>query len=494
MLFNSYTFFLFFLLVLLIARSIGNWTIRKSFLLFISYAFYAAWNPPFVALIWFSTIVDWIAAKKIYESNRRFQRITFVIISLVVNLGMLGYFKYGNFLIENINTIFASVSIPWQVGTVNVILPVGISFYTFQTLSYTIDIYRGDLRPCDSFLDYALYVTFFPQLVAGPIVRASEFLPQCKKPVTGTIKQIGWGLILFIVGLFGKVVLADLLAAPVVNRVFGTFSPVGFLTAWTGTLAFSMQIFYDFFGYSSCAIGVALCLGFQLPDNFRFPYAAYGFSDFWKRWHISLSTWLRDYLYIPLGGNRKGEFRTYLNLMITMLLGGLWHGASWTFVLWGGLHGIYLLVERICLSSSVSRWSHWQRWYGKWFLILLTFFLVCLAWVFFRASNLSTALTICSSMLNPNCVFSFVSALFSNHTSITSPNVEPLWLGFSNYAAIWVMSLGTIIFHNMLRDSSVEELFVKIPASVRVLIVSIMIYLILISMTGEDNAFIYFQF
>jgi alginate O-acetyltransferase complex protein AlgI len=494
MLFNSYTFIIFFLVVLLLSRCIGKWTIRKAFLLVVSYAFYAAWNPPFVLLLWISTIVDWVASKKIFQSERRSSRVFFLVLSLLVNLGMLSYFKYGSFFLENLNHALAGMGLAHRFGGLNIILPVGISFYTFQTLSYTLDIYRGNLRPCRSFLDYALYVTFFPQLVAGPIVRASEFLPQCEESKTGTGKQIGWGLCLFVIGLFGKVVLADTIAAPVVERVFASTAPAGFASAWTGTLAFAMQIFYDFFGYSTCAIGVALCLGFELPDNFRFPYAACGFSDFWLRWHISLSSWLRDYLYIPLGGNRKGVPRTYGNLMITMLLGGLWHGASWMFVIWGGLHAIYLMGERLCCASALSRWPHWGKWYGKWFLILLTFFLVCFTWVFFRARSLSSALTMCQAMLWPDSAYTFFSAVLGDHPSASLPSAEPVWLGFASYAYIGVLSLLTLISHYALRESCLEEFFTKIPMFARSFLIAAAMYLILISMSGEDSAFIYFQF
>ena len=262
---------------------------------------------------------------------------------MVVNLGMLGYFKYGEFLLENFVTFAASLGVTYQPPEWNIILPVGISFYTFATLSYTLDVYLRRAKPAKHFLDYALFVTFFPHLVAGPIMRPTELVPQFAEPRRATLHQLYFGLALIILGLFQKVVLADGFLAPVVEKVYDAREGVPMmLDAWVATLAFSGQIFCDFAGYSSTAIGVALCLGFAMPDNFRFPYAAVGFSDFWRRWHITLSSWLRDYLYIPLGGNRFGPARTYTALMGTMLLGGLWHGAAWTFVVWGGLHGLYL--------------------------------------------------------------------------------------------------------------------------------------------------------
>ncbi len=354
MLFNSYTFILFLAAVLLLSRMLANWTWRKSLLLLSSYVFYAAWNPPFVVVLWISTIVDWYVGKWIHASSTRERRTFFLIISLLVNLGMLSYFKYGGFFVDNLNMLLHLAGFNFAFSQISIVLPVGISFYTFQTLSYTIDIFRGRLSPWHSFLDYALYVTFFPQLVAGPIVRAANFLPQCRSSRIGSSKQMGWGLSLLVIGLFAKIVIADSLAAPTVEVVYDSHGTLGCIAAWAGTLAFAIQIFCDFFGYSTCAIGVALSLGFSLPDNFRWPYGAIGFSDFWRRWHISLSSWLRDYLYIPLGGNRMGIRRTYVNLMITMLLGGLWHGASWMFVIWGGLHGIYLMAEGLIRQSGVA--------------------------------------------------------------------------------------------------------------------------------------------
>ena len=335
MTFNSLTFALFFLVVLGLYQLPLSWRTKKGMLLCSSYLFYAAWNPPFVSLLVVSTVVDWVAGKRIYAS-RGAVRNAWLLLSLCTNLGILAYFKYSPFLLNSFSELVAEVGIVFEPATAGIVLPIGISFYTFQTLSYSIDIYRRKLSPATSFLDYALFVTFFPQLVAGPIVRASEFLPQCLEPKRADSRQLGWGFILLTLGLFQKMILADHLFAPIADLIYGEPTRVSFATAWLGTLAFSGQIFFDFAGYSSCAIGAALCLGFALPDNFRYPYAAIGFSDFWGRWHISLSSWLRDYLYIPLGGNRHGRFNQAASLMLTMLIGGLWHGAAWTFMVWGG--------------------------------------------------------------------------------------------------------------------------------------------------------------
>ena len=400
MLFNSLTFIVFFAIVLGLHYTIRSWRTQKSVLLIASYLFYAAWNPPFVILLWISTLVDWYIAKALEEQDAPAKRRVLLTLSLAVNLGLLGFFKYGEFLLENFIGLVHMAGFEFHPVAPSIILPVGISFYTFQTLSYTLDVYFRKSKRCQSFLDYALYVTFFPQLVAGPIVRASEFLPQCLQPKRATRDQFGWGLYFITLGLFQKVVLADGLLASTADTIFKVKGDsIFFLDAWLGVFAFSAQIFCDFAGYSTCAIGVALCLGFVLPDNFRSPYAAIGFSDFWRRWHITLSSWLRDYLYIPLGGNRGGTARTLANLMITMFLGGLWHGASWTFVAWGLLHGFYLVVEHL-LRQSFPDVSWTKTGFGRFCLGILTFVLVSLAWVFFRSSDFSSAWLLLGSLFD----------------------------------------------------------------------------------------------
>ena len=348
MIFNSLTFLVFFGCVMALHYApFFSWHQKKINLLIASYLFYAAWNPPFVILLWISTVVDWWAAQWMVRAKRERTRKAWMLTSVAVNLGMLGYFKYGGFLLQNFVEIAGSLGIIYHPPGWDIVLPVGISFYTFATLSYTLDVYLRRSKPAGSFLNYALFVTFFPHLVAGPIMRPTELVPQFEEPRQAKPNQIFFGLALLTLGLFQKVVLADGFLAPVVEAVYDAHDKVpGILDSWVATLAFAGQIFCDFAGYSTSAIGIALCLGFAMPDNFRFPYGAVGFSDFWRRWHITLSSWLRDYLYIPLGGNRRGQGRTYMALMGTMLLGGLWHGANWTFVVWGGLHGLYLSAER----------------------------------------------------------------------------------------------------------------------------------------------------
>ncbi|MCP5039707.1 MAG: MBOAT family protein, partial [bacterium] len=398
MLFNSFSFVVFFAVVLLLHRLPLPWTWKKSQLVFASYLFYMAWNPPFVVLLWISTVVDWVVGRRLHETEERGARRRLLFVSLGVNFGLLGYFKYAGFVLENFVWLVQQIGIDYTPAPPDIILPLGISFYTFQTLSYTFSIYRREGRPADSFVDFALFVTFFPQLVAGPIVRATDFLVQLVEPVQANARQFGWGLALLNFGIFQKVVLSDTLLAPVADTVFAAARRAGTLDAWIGALAFAGQIFFDFGGYSACAIGAALCLGFVLPENFRCPYASVGFSDFWRRWHISLSTWLRDYLYISLGGNRRGSARTYMNLAATMLLGGLWHGASWNFVVWGGLHGFYLIAERLLRGFFAG--ARWVA--GIPFQLIagaLTFVLVTITWVFCRAETLADSWRLVRTMV-----------------------------------------------------------------------------------------------
>lgn len=410
-----------------------------------------------------------------FASTSRQARWFFLGVSLSVNLGLLGFFKYSNFLLDNFNAMLALLGVTFVAPPADIILPVGISFYTFQTLSYTIDVYRNRLKPCPSSLDFALYVTFFPQLVAGPIVRASEFLPQCVALRRATQSQFGWGMSLFVLGLFEKVVIADGMLAPVVEKLYDDpgLAP-DFMSAWAGTLAFAGQIYCDFAGYSTSAIGVAMCLGFALPDNFRFPYAAIGFSDFWRRWHISLSTWLRDYLYIPLGGNRLGGVRTYVNLLLTMLLGGLWHGASWTFVAWGGLHAFYLIIERALSNTRLAQFRVWKTWWGQMILALSTFAAVCITWAFFRADSFSSALLVVSAMLG---IGSSMSTPFTTVDLLQT---------FGTVSCI-------LVLHGLFRNRTLEEVAGQMPGWLVSIVLAAMIVAILI-MPGEDRAFIYFQF
>jgi len=473
-LFNSLTFIVFFTIVLTFHYSPASWHIKKVFLLIASYLFYAAWNPPFVILLWISTLVDWHVARWIFQAQTQHRRRLFLLLSLATNIGILGYFKYGEFLLENWQLLMASFGIDYQVPSWSIILPVGISFYTFQTMAYSLDIYLGRAKPAKSFLDFSLFVTFFPQLVAGPIVRPTHLIPQFASPHFATSKQFGWGLSLVILGLFQKIVIADSLLAPSVEAVFDAGKPMSFVDAWVGTLAFSGQIFSDFAGYSTTAIGVALCLGFSLPTNFRFPYAAIGFSDFWRRWHLSLSTWLRDYLYIPLGGNRKGNVRTYVNLMLTMLLGGLWHGASWNFVVWGGLHGSYLAIERFIRRRYKTSSGNYST-SLQLILALLTYLLVNLTWVFFRATDFETSSTLIMSM------FGFAAA--GAQTPLPTLYIIEVLI---------VIPL-LLCAHWLMRNTTLEAVAEKMPFWLIIALLFFMLFTIIITQ-GSGDAFIYFQF
>lgn len=471
MLFNSLSFVLFLAIVLVLYYSkIFNWTSKKRMLLFTSYVFYGLWNPPLVILLWISTLVDWTTGKKLAVEENQKKRMYWLLLSMFVNLGFLAFFKYGDFLLENFVHIVNAFGIDYKAQPMGIILPMGISFYTFQTMSYTIDMYRKKIEPAKTFLDFALYVTFFPQLVAGPIVRAQELISQFYEEKKATLNQFIWGLFLMTIGLFQKVVMADTLLSQTVDDVYGSGKILNFWDAWMGTLAFSGQIFFDFAGYSTCAIGIALMLGFSLPDNFKYPYASLGFSDLWKRWHITLSSWLKDYLYIPLGGNRHGVVRMYAALMITMLLGGLWHGAAWTFIVWGGLHGIYLILERLQRQYIPFKITAWN---GI-FLAFTTFTCVNITWVFFRAREFKTAWDMIKSMFYLN------------------PEGEKV-LGSFDIIKVGVIIGLLFLCHWFMRNSSLKEVSEKIPPYVLGIVWAIIFFLIVIAQ-GSGEQFIYFQF
>ncbi|OIQ29615.1 MAG: membrane-bound O-acyltransferase family protein [Bacteroidetes bacterium MedPE-SWsnd-G2] len=471
MLFNSLGFMVFIVVVLALYYSkLFNWTNKKRMLLVSSYIFYGLWNPPLIILLWISTMVDWTAGKKLAVETNAKKRKYWLLLSLCINLGFLAFFKYGNFLLENFNAVLQIFGTSYEAPAMDIILPMGISFYTFQTMSYTIDLYHKKNKPAKTFLDFALYVTFFPQLVAGPIVRSKELISQFYDEKKASLNQFLWGCFLLTVGLFLKVVMADSLLASTSDDVFGSDKVLNILDAWSGTLAFSGQIFFDFAGYSTCAIGIALMLGILLPDNFRYPYAAIGFSDLWKRWHISLSSWLKDYLYIPLGGNRHGVTRMYAALMITMLLGGLWHGAAWTYVVWGALHGIFLVVERLLNNRIKIKINNWN---GILFA-LLTYTCVNISWVFFRAKEFATAKNLLQSMFFMN------------------PEGEEI---LDTWAILKVIIIITVTFlcHWYMRNSSMKAKAENTNPMILGLIWGVLLFFILIAQ-GSGEQFIYFQF
>lgn len=473
MVFNSLTFVVFFVVVLALHNLPFPWWLKKLNLLVASYLFYAAWNPPFILLLWASTVVDWLVARQIHRQEAPGRRKAWLLVSLVVNLGFLGFFKYGNFLLENWQALMTTMGVHYHRPEWNILLPVGISFYTFHSLSYTLDIYWRRAEPIPKLFDFALFVAFFTQLVAGPILRIADLVPQFKRPRTATRDQLAWGLALMTFGLFEKVVLADGVFAPVADAVYRVRGPVSALDAWFGTLAFSGQIFCDFAGYSIIAIGSALCLGFNIPNNFRFPYSAIGFTDFWRRWHISLSTWLRDYLYIPLGGNRKGEARTYINIMTTVVLGGLWHGAGWTFVIWGGLHGAYLAAER-WIKQRTARWRLPSGPAFKLLLVLVTYTLLQITWVLFRAKSFPAAMTMLGAMLGLHA-----------HPAAVLPTVKIL--------ETLVCSVVLLSVQSYMRDRTLEDVVTQASPRLVAAAWACMLFAVIITQ-GRGDAFIYFQF
>jgi D-alanyl-lipoteichoic acid acyltransferase DltB (MBOAT superfamily) len=378
-LFPTVTFAVFFLVVLPV-----SWTLMRAprvwrgFILVASYVFYGWWDWRFVFLLAASTVVNHVLAVGIHRrADSVAARKALLGLAVAFDLGLLAYFKYTNFFLSSVDNVFGT---SWLA---NVTLPVGVSFYTFMAISYVVDTYRGELVPA-SFGRFAVFQAFFPHLVAGPIVRASELLPQLEKPRDPRRVDTSRAFFLIVSGLFLKVVIANHLATHVVDDVFAAPDRHSSLEVLVAVYGYAVQIFADFCGYTNIAIGVALLLGFEFPQNFASPYTAVSLQDFWRRWHMTLSRWLRDYLYIPLGGNRKGRILTYRNLMLTMLLGGLWHGAAWTFVVWGGFHGLGLAVERATGWRPTTRA---QQWVGR----VLTFHLVCFAWIFFRADTFSRA-------------------------------------------------------------------------------------------------------
>ena len=473
MVFNSLLYALFFAIVFVLDRLTNRWALRKFYLLIASFLFYAAWCPPYIILLLIPTVADWYAAKFIAATPKPGPRRAILIASLVLNLGLLAFLKYADFLWETTASLAQAAGFEMSARPLHILLPVGISFYTFATMSYTIDVYRREIVPARSFLDYSLFVAFFPHLVAGPILRAGSFIPQCETERRANRDQVGWGLTLLVIGLFGKVVLADGILSPVVDRIYAARVGLGCAESWVGSLGFAGQVFFDFAGYSSCAIGSALVLGWNLPDNFRFPFGSLGFSDFWRRWHISLSTWLRDYLYVALRGNRRGAVRRACNLMATMLLGGLWHGASWKYVVWGGLQGAllaaeaaaqrYLGIDRL-RKSAAGRFALWAG----------TFFIFSFTWPFFRAADLASACSMARSMAAPS------------RADI---------VGISDLRVFTAMAIVASMFalHCFMRDRTTESVWSRMPWPVRSLLLAGMIVALML-VPGDSRAFIYFQF
>lgn len=468
LLFNSSFFLFFFIAVLLIYPLIADRSkLRVWFLLLFSLYFYFKTSGIFILLLLATAFINYLLGSVIFRTQSKVGKRAWLMLSFIWNLGTLGYYKYTNFFIETFNQIAGS-SLPM----IDIFLPVGISFFTFQTWSYTLDVFYGKLQPIRSFRDFAFFVSFFPQLVAGPIVRASYFIPQIHKKLSLDEDTIARALILIFAGLIKKGVIADYISINFVDRVFDSpmlFSGVENLIA---VYAYALQIYCDFSGYSDIAIGLAALLGFDLPINFNSPYKAATITDFWRRWHISLSTWLRDYLYIPLGGNRKGKTRQQMNLLATMLLGGLWHGASWNFVFWGGLHGVGLMFDKLWLSLKIANNRIVKILSG-----IITFHFVCFSWIFFRSRSFADSWTIISRIFT-----SFNASVFGH------------WL--SQYQAIAFLIIVGYLAHYMpvSWEGGMQKAIKRSPILVQSLILAVIIWLLFQASSADVQPFIYFQF
>jgi alginate O-acetyltransferase complex protein AlgI len=474
--FNSCAFLLFFVAVLFVHSLPLPWRIRKFNLLVASYLFYAAWDVNYVWLLIFSTTVNALCAKFLTRFDERGGiRRLILWVSVVLNLGMLVLFKYGNQILSACQILSEAAGIVTPLPHVTFILPIGLSFFTFQALSYTIDVYRRTIQPATSFLDLALFIAFFPVLLAGPILRAGNFFPQCRESRRASGFEFGWGVSLFTLGLFLKVALADHLLAPIVGQVFARGARPDTLSAWTGTLAFAGQDYCDFAGYSTCAMGVGLCLGFVLPPNFRAPLASIGFRDLWQRWHITLVAWMRDYVFNPLGGVYKGYTRAAINVMITMLLIGLWHGAAWTFLIFGFLHGTYLIIETLLQRTGIRRLRLWTQPIGRLLLWAATICFCLIAFVFYRSETVEQSLSFLATML-----------------AFSLPD-SPFRLPASNFLIAGVVLSGLLIAHWLCRDLSLDVATIRAPWWS----VSISLALMLLAITlssGEAQTFLYFQY
>lgn len=490
MIFSSWLFAVFFITVFAIYWRLPNRRWRHPFLLLASYVFYMAWNAKLVSIIIGLTLFDYAVGRLLERPFSGRRRKSLLIASLAANLGVLAIFKYADFFVLSLRDFLAAAGIHSNLHTLGILLPVGISFHTFQTMSYTIDVYRRNVPACRSLTDFALFVAFFPQLVAGPIVKAIDFLPELE-----TEKRFDWtrfdsGIVLFMIGLTKKLLIADQLAT-LVDPVF--IDPAHYTTRdlWLAMLCYGGQIYCDFSGYTDMAIASARLLGFDLMENFANPYLATSLVDFWRRWHISLSTWLRDYLYIPLGGSRFGRWLTYRNLMITMLLGGLWHGASWTFVIWGAIHGLALVINKVfsprtgpqraanLLPRSIRTVACWA----------LTLLIVHIAWVFFRSQPVTP---VGASEPEPTIAALHRATYFVTHLFVAAQPANPTWLMNKVPMLIALAMMFALQLYDEWRRRGRPAL--RLPAPIAG--VGYAMWLLALLMLSPENTspFIYFQF
>jgi alginate O-acetyltransferase complex protein AlgI len=487
MLFNTIDFVVFFIILLTTVVAIKHRKFQHVFLLIASYFFFYYSSNYLIILLIASTLLDFYVGKAIWNNKNILKKKILLIVSLVGNLGLLGFFKYADFAILQFNYLGEQFNLANDIPFLNLALPIGISFYTFQTISYTVDIYRGKLKPSESLKEFALFVAFFPQLVAGPIVRASEFLPQLREKLQNKrVKQLisidgvnlKIGITLMAIGFLKKMFFADNIA-PLVNDIFN--NPIGAesFTIILGAVAFGLQIYGDFSGYTDIAIGAALILGFKLPINFNKPYFATSPSDFWRRWHISLSSWLKDYLYIPLGGNKKGTKFTYANLMIVMFLGGLWHGASWNFIIWGVLHGSYLAVHKILVNKfpSLANNLFFKTKSGKILSIFITQYFVFLAWIAFRVQNIE-----------------YLTYSLQKYVLLDFQYVQTLEIISTHKISIGIMILFIISHYIIFKKDNLKNKIANLPLPFWMIFLFSVSLSILLLYDGNPEDFIYFKF
>lgn len=472
MLFNSFHYIAFFLLLTLACDLIRHGKYQQILLLLASYYFYWVSSSVYLLYLIFLTWLNFSCSRALHSELNPLKRRRILFLCLIGSLGILGFFKYANFALHNLNLAFRALGMELELGPLAVVLPIGISFYTFQGLSYTLDIYMGRFKPIGSFKTLALYVAFFPQLVAGPIVRAGVLIPQLERRIQVKWDNFKMGVTLILYGLIKKICIADNLAG-VVSQTFQQGLTQDTLLIFFGILAFAIQIYCDFSGYTDIAIGSAKVLGLSFPDNFAHPYWSRNISEFWRRWHISLSTWLRDYLYIPLGGKRRGKARQMINLMITMTLGGLWHGAAWHFVLWGVYHGLLLVVHKLAIQPmKVMRHRFWTP-----LKVLFTLYLTCIGWLIFIIPDLETLAFYLKKML-------FLETSTSGWRNLADRHPLGVWL----VPAFWVVHL---ISHRVGNLSLALGRLRSFPAWIAAIGAGL---LVLYLLAGGQRSFIYFQF
>jgi len=469
LIFSSAAFLILFTLFLIFHRIFYKSNkLRIIYITLFSIYFYYKSSGYFFFLLIFTTVIDYLVAFRIYNTEIAYKRKFYLLVSLVCNLSILAYFKYTNFFIDTYNSLLNG-----NLQFYDIFLPAGISFYTFQSLSYSIDVYRKEIKPLTSYIDYLFCISFFPQLVAGPIIRTSVMIPQLEKEYYINKSDFGQAVYLIMAGLFKKVVIADFLSVNFVDRIFAEPLRYSGVENLFSVYAYAIQIYCDFSGYSDMAIGLALLLGIKLPVNFDSPYQSISLTEFWRRWHISLSSWLRDYLYIPLGGNRKGKLNTYKNLIITMLLGGLWHGANWKFVLWGFIHGFWLAIEKLFNLPKFYEKNPFTRFIG-W---LITFHIVCFCWIFFRAND-------------------FQHAIMMLYQISHGINLENLRMFPEVYNTILLVMLIGYALHYITKD--IEDLFklafTELTFSLQIAYVLVILFIVLQFKTSDIQPFIYFQF